>query len=191
VGRYRARDLVNAPTLVSWLRLPLAAVFPLVRERPVLSLVVLAAAGLTDIIDGFIARRWRLATPTGAVVDGVTDKLFVGAVLATLLATDKLAVFDVLLLGARELGELPLVVWLLLSPEARKRKVDDRANVFGKAATTLQFGVVVLTLLASPLLTVGLWLAGMVGLAAALSYWFRALARARMPVTPRPPRPGA
>lgn len=176
---------------MSWLRLPLAAAFPLVRDRPVLSLVVLAAAGLTDVVDGFIARRWRLATPTGAVVDGVTDKLFVGVVLATLLATGRLDVVEVLVLGTRELGELPLVLWLALSPEARTRKVDDRANVFGKAATTLQFAVVVLTLVGSPHRALGLWLAGMVGAAAALSYWVRALARARAPVTSDPSRPGA
>lgn len=180
MGRYRARDLVNAPTLISWLRVPLAAAFPFTHHDPVASLVVLAAAGITDVVDGFVARRFRLATPTGAVVDGITDKLFVGAVLATLVATGKLAPLEVVLLGTREIGELPLVLWLAVSHDARQKKVvDDRANVFGKAATTLQFGVVVLTLIGSPWRGVGLWLAAMVGVAAALGYWMRALARHR------------
>lgn len=183
MGRYRGRDLVNAPTLISWLRIPLAAAFPLAHERPGASLAILAAAGLTDVVDGFIARRYRLATPTGAVVDGITDKLFVGVVLATLLATGRLTVFEILLLGTRELGELPLVVWLALSHDARRRKVDDKANVFGKAATTLQFAVVVTTLLGSPLQRLGLWLAAMMGGAAALSYWMRAVQRMRQPAT--------
>jgi phosphatidylglycerophosphate synthase len=183
VGRYRARDLLNAPTLISWLRVPLAAAFPFTYHSPIASLVLLAAAGLTDVIDGFVARRYRLATPAGAVVDGVTDKLFAGAVLATLLVAGKLAPLEVVLLGTREIGELPLVLWIALSYEARqKRVVDDRANVFGKAATTLQFGVVVLTLLGSPLRGIGLWLVAMVGAAAALGYWLRALG----PVSRRP-----
>ena len=84
MGRYRARDLVNAPTLVSWLRIPLAAAFPFVRESVSGSLVVLGLAAATDVIDGFIARRFGLATPTGAVVDGVTDKTFAATVLGTL-----------------------------------------------------------------------------------------------------------
>lgn len=180
MGRYRARDLVNAPTLISWLRVPLAAAFPFTHPHPIASLAVLAAAGLTDVVDGFVARRFGLATPTGAVVDGITDKLFVGVVLATLVVTGKLGTLDVVLLGTREIGELPLVLWLALDVDARRRKaVEDRANVFGKAATTLQFAVVVLTLLGSRYQALGLWLAGMIGACAALSYWIRALAGAR------------
>ncbi len=179
MGRYRSRDLINAPTLVSWLRVPLAVAFPFSHRSPGLSLVILALAAMTDVVDGWIARRFRLATPTGAVVDGITDKLFVGSVLATLLATARLSLSEVLLLGTRELGELPLVLWLALSHDARRRKVDDKANAFGKAATTLQFGVVVLTLLGSPDKSIGVWTAAMVGFAAALSYWMRALQRHR------------
>ncbi len=178
VGRYRARDLVNAPTLVSWLRVPLAAVFPLTLASPGRSLLVLGAAGLSDVVDGWLARRFALATPAGAVVDGVTDKLFVGAVLVSLVATGRMQVSEVLLLGTRELGELPLVLWLLVSRAARRRKVEDRANVLGKAATTLQFATVVAILLGSAARSAGVWITAVLGLAAAASYWARAL-RAR------------
>lgn len=175
MGRYRAKDLVNAPTLLSLMRVPLAAVFPLTVEAPAMSLTVLGAAALTDVLDGYVARKFELATPTGAVVDGITDKLFVGAVLVTLLVTGRMAPVDLVLLGTREIFELPLVLWLSLSPSARRRKVEDRANVFGKAATTLQFAVVVATIANHPLRTAGLWLAAAVGVAAAASYWARAL----------------
>jgi cardiolipin synthase (CMP-forming) len=176
VGKYRARDLVNGPTLVSWLRVPLAALFPLSAGTPWASVCVLAAAGLSDVLDGWLARRSSLATPAGAVVDGVTDKLFAGAVLATLVARGELALGEVALLGAREVGELPLVLWILASPAARRRKLDDRANLLGKLATTLQFATVLAVLVgAARARGVGLWATAVVGLAAAASYWARAL----------------
>ncbi|MBL0195562.1 MAG: hypothetical protein IPQ09_15295 [Myxococcales bacterium] len=59
--------------------------------------------------------------------------------LATLVARGDLSLAAVALLGAREVGELPLVLWVLASPAARRRKLDDRANLLGKFATTLQF----------------------------------------------------
>jgi phosphatidylglycerophosphate synthase len=185
VGGYRARDLVNAPTLVSLLRLPLAAAFPFVRHDVGASLVVLLLAAGTDVVDGWIARRFGLATPTGAVVDGVTDKAFAATVLATLVITGIMPATDILLLGAREIGELPLVVWLALSPAARRRKVDDRANVFGKAAAVLQFSAIVATIVGSEWRTALVWITAAVGAAAALSYWRRTLAAVRQSNTPR------
>lgn len=184
MGRYRARDLVNTPTLISLIRVPLAAAFPFALAMPVVSLALLGAAALTDVVDGFIARRFGLATPTGAVVDGVTDKLFVGTVLVSLLVADRMSGFDLLLLGTREVFELPLVVWLSVSRSARRRKVEDRANLFGKAATVLQFAAVVATLAHHPLRAVCLWSTAAVGLLAAASYWLRALRAPRVALPP-------
>jgi phosphatidylglycerophosphate synthase len=178
VGRYRAADLVNAPTLISFLRLPLAAVFPFTLGRPTLGIAVLAAAAGSDVLDGFIARRFDRATPMGAVVDGITDKLFAAVVLVSLVLAGRLALVDVALLGAREITELPLVAWVAVSAAARRRKIDERANVLGKAATTFQFATVFAVLVESEWRAVGLWATALVGVAAGLSYWARTL-RAR------------
>jgi CDP-diacylglycerol--glycerol-3-phosphate 3-phosphatidyltransferase/cardiolipin synthase len=141
--------------------------------------VVLALAAGTDILDGYIARRYGLATPTGAVVDGVTDKLFVGVVLTTLLLTNTMSVAELVLLGTRELGELPLLVWVAASAKARRRKVEDQANVFGKAATVLQFSAIVAMLVHSPIRTVLVALTVLVGAGAAVSYWHRVIVARR------------
>lgn len=175
MGRYRARDLWNAPTLVSWSRLPLAVVFPFTLGRPALCLGVLAAAALSDVLDGWIARKFSLATATGAVVDGVTDKGFATVVLVTLLVTRAFSLGDVALLFVRELLEIPLVVWAVLSHHVRKRKLDERANVFGKAATTLQFVSVIAALIHADWVRVPVVATGLVGFAAAASYWRRML----------------
>ena len=86
VGRYRARDLLLPPGWVSLSRVPLAVAFPFVEESAAASLVVLSLAALTDVVDGYLARRLDMATPTGAVLDGITDKLFVATVVVSLVA---------------------------------------------------------------------------------------------------------
>jgi phosphatidylglycerophosphate synthase len=77
MGAYRARDLLRVPSLLSLARLPLAAAFVLLVDRPPVLVLVLVAAGVTDVLDGWYARRFDQVTATGAVVDPITDKLFV------------------------------------------------------------------------------------------------------------------
>ncbi len=176
MGRYRARDLLLLPSLLSLARLPLAAAFVWLIDEPVAALAVLVAAGLTDVLDGWYARRFGQVTDTGTVVDPISDKLFVLTVVLTLLATGKMTLLEVLLLGARDIGELPLVVWLSASRRARQnRKEQPSANVPGKIATTLQFVAVVTALIAPAQRGVAVVVAALAGAVAAVSYWLRAL----------------
>jgi len=180
VGRYRARDLVLVPNLISLVRVPLAALFVGVAHRPLIALAVLALAGISDMLDGWYARRFRKATATGAVVDPITDKLFVTVVVITLWLDGRLPLWGVILLAARELGELPLVAWWTVSrPRRRARAEHPKANVPGKAATTLQFAAVSAALFASSATAALLVAAGIAGALAAASYWWRELAAAR------------
>ena len=111
---YRARDLVRIPGLLSLCRLPLAVVFPFCARRPEWALVVLAAAAVSDVLDGWVARRFHEETRTGALLDGVMDKVFVVTVLGTLVAARSITIVHVMLLGTRELGELVLIAAALM-----------------------------------------------------------------------------
>ncbi len=177
MGMYRARDIFLPPSLLSLMRLPLALAFALFVDRPPVAFAVLIAAGVTDVLDGYIARRFGLATPTGAAVDPVTDKLFVLTVVLTLVHGHLLRVADVLLLSTREIGELPLVLWFGVSRQARKQRADyPKANLVGKAATALQFGTIAAALFRVPGLEWLLWVTAAGGTLAAISYWAGALA---------------
>jgi CDP-diacylglycerol--glycerol-3-phosphate 3-phosphatidyltransferase/cardiolipin synthase len=183
MGRYDARDLLRVPGLLSLARVPLAAIFPLVWNRPWLAFGVLLCAGLTDVLDGWYARRFRQVTATGSVVDPITDKIFVLTVAITLVATGQLSVLAVALLSTREIGEIPLVLWLASSPRARRARVEHpAANVVGKMATALQFGSVTAALFESSHLTSWVGVTAVMGAAAAFTYWQRAL---RPPAGPR------
>lgn len=177
MGGYRARDLLLAPNLVSLLRLPLAAAFVAAFHHTALALAILALAGLTDVVDGYLARRLGRVTATGAVLDGLLDKLFAAIVIGTLMFHERLSWVQACLLGTRELGELPLVIWWSIRRAQRRARAEDpRANALGKLATVIQFGSVVVILSGTgPVLP---WLAAtsICGAVAALAYWRRELA---------------
>lgn len=174
--RYRARDLLLPPGLISLARLPLAAAFPFVAERPAPAFAILAAAGVSDIVDGWWARRFGQQTPVGAVLDGVTDKVFALTVALTLLAGGHLGVAGLLLLGARDLGEIPLAAWTAWTRRGSAAGAAQvHANLAGKIATVLQFAAVATVLLHWPYSDAAIAAAGIAGTVAAISYWRRAM----------------
>ncbi len=176
MGVYRARDLFRVPGLLSLARVPLAVAFALVVDRPVIALAVLIAAGVSDVLDGWIARRTGQVTPTGAALDPVTDKVFVLTVAVTLVLRTNLSPLDVVLLSTREIGELPLVIWLAGSRRARRLRAESTsANAPGKLATALQFAAAATALFRGPHLGPMVAVTAGAGVVAALVYWVRAV----------------
>src|SRR5436190_966123 len=126
----------SLPGLLSLVRLPLAAAFPFALASPPAAAAVLVAAGLSDVLDGWYARRSGQVTPTGAILDPAMDKVFVATVGVTLLARGGLTLPQVLLLLARDALELPLVVWFAFDvPGFASGRKRVKANRLGKTAT--------------------------------------------------------
>jgi CDP-diacylglycerol--glycerol-3-phosphate 3-phosphatidyltransferase/cardiolipin synthase len=179
-GRYRARDLLLPASLLSFLRLPLAALFPFVVDDPPRAFTVLLAAGLSDVLDGFVARRFRQETAVGAALDGIADKAFALTVCVTLLVVGRISVVYLLALSARELLEAPLVVWYATSRRARGTRAERPvSNVAGKAATVVQFAAVAAAILGAPHLLWWAAAAAVAGTFAGFTYWRRTLRAAR------------
>ena len=176
MSRYSAQDLLLPPSLVSLLRVPLAVLFFSYADDDGLALGILALAGLSDIIDGWLARRNQQATPTGAVVDGVVDKVFAGTVVVTLVLKHDLSLSGALALATRELLELPLVLWWSVRPERREaRAAAPMANWLGKLATVVQFAAVASVMVQPGWAMLLLVLTAVFGALAALKYWQREL----------------
>ena len=173
MSEYRVKDLILVPNLLSGARVPLAVAFPLASGNAPLALGILGFAGLTDVLDGWAARKLGQATPVGALVDGVSDKVFAASVLGTLVATGMLSPVAALLLATRELGELPLAVRVLMSKRARLTEIDRKANRLGKVATVLEFATVLAVIASVPGKNVLLAATAVCGAAAAAGYWVR------------------
>lgn len=178
MGRLRLDDIFSAPGLVSLVRVPLAMAFPFSLRTPVAAVAILVAAGLSDILDGWYARRTGRTTVTGAILDPVMDKLFVASVTITLLIVGRLSVPLVLLLGARDILELPLVAWIAVDAKNfAERRERVKANIAGKAVTVIQFATVGASLLAERYVFALALASAVSGIVAAATYWARLLSR--------------
>ena len=73
---------------------------------------VFVAGGLTDLLDGYLARRYGSATLTGAWLDPLSDKLLVAATIITLTAIGRFPVWAAVIILVREVAVTVLRVYL-------------------------------------------------------------------------------
>ena len=80
---------MTVPNMLSMLRLALVPVFLffLLNERYLLAIVMLAAASLTDYLDGYFARKFNQVTRLGQLLDPAADRLYIFSTLVGLSIT--------------------------------------------------------------------------------------------------------
>lgn len=141
--------LLTAANLMSLSRVPMGmAVWLAPASRPLL-LGLMALAAISDVLDGWLARRSRgrglRPHGVGQWLDPVCDKVFVVAVLVALAVALETPLGQLLLIGTRELLQLPLLAahFLVGRRLGLPARLDFRAGVPGKLATVGQFSAVV------------------------------------------------
>ena len=136
---------LNMPMVLTWARI---AMIPLVigvfylpeswlslTEKNVTACVLFALAAITDALDGYLARRYAgWATPAGAFLDPVADKLIVSAALVALVGLGRCDMLIAMVIIAREITVSALREWMAKLGESGKVKV----NWFGKIKTIAQ-----------------------------------------------------
>jgi cardiolipin synthase len=133
---------------------------------------VLVLAGVTDVADGWYARRFHAETPMGRVLDPITDKIFVTTVAATMIVSGALSIVEALLISAREICELVLLLYGALAWRGRQRPAHG-ANRLGKIATVMQFATVAALVVGTSHRTSWLLATASFGMVAGLSYALR------------------
>jgi CDP-diacylglycerol--glycerol-3-phosphate 3-phosphatidyltransferase len=98
--------------------------------------ILFGVAGVTDQIDGFLARRWHVESRFGKIADPLADRLMIDAAVILLVVYDRLPWEGLAVIIARDL--LLLVGYYVLAP----RGIDIDVNVVGKAATWLLYAAV-------------------------------------------------
>lgn len=99
-------DLPNLLTLARIATLPLVLIFidNYSRVRSAMSAGIFVLGGITDVLDGWLARRRGQESVLGAFLDPLADKLFVLGTLVYLVATGRVPDWLVVVLMSRELA---------------------------------------------------------------------------------------
>lgn len=143
---------LNLPNVLTLTRFALAPVFALmvIRNRPFAALFVVCLAGATDVLDGFAARKLRLKTEIGGLIDPLADKAL-GATTFVLLTIKGFGTAHIipLWLTATVLGRDVLIVagGLVISLVRGRRKFTP--TVLGKICTVLQVTTIIWVVLAN------------------------------------------
>jgi CDP-diacylglycerol--glycerol-3-phosphate 3-phosphatidyltransferase len=130
----------NLPNLITLSRIPLllltvTLLFFESRWGATVAVFIYALASLTDWLDGYIARKWRLESTFGAFMDALIDKIFTIGVFITMLVVKILpdhALFAVIVIISREFTITGL------RAVAADQQVVIPAQSEGKVKTALQ-----------------------------------------------------
>lgn len=145
ISKFNKKDLWNVPNLLCYVRFFLIPVFVVLyltanttKEYIQVGLIILLS-GLTDFLDGFIARRYHLVTEWGKVIDPLADKLTQASLLFVMVLRIKGICFLIIIFVLLQL--FLLVAGLVMLKKGRKL---NGAKWFGKVSTTVFYGVMVL-----------------------------------------------
>jgi cardiolipin synthase len=135
----------TAPNLLTLLRICLAPILvvAILENRFVLGLILFLAAGLTDALDGLLARLLKQRTMLGEYLDPVADKLLLSTLFLVLTHMGVIPMRVTVLVFGRDVGIL-LVAAILYAAAGRR---EFNPSLLGKANTAVQVGAVAAVLL--------------------------------------------
>ena len=106
--------------------------------------VAFGIAGITDQVDGFLARRWRVESRFGKLADPLADRLMIDVAVILLFAYDRLPWAGLAVIVGRDV--LLLAGSALLAP----RGVEIDVNALGKAATWVLYAAIFFRIVTHP-----------------------------------------
>jgi CDP-diacylglycerol--glycerol-3-phosphate 3-phosphatidyltransferase/cardiolipin synthase len=158
LGRWTVADYLTLS------RIPLAVLFVFAgsNER---RLWILAVAGITDLIDGYVARRWG-SSRLGPFLDPVADKVFAAAAFGVVMVSGRLHWGEVIAVLARDIATAFafLATVLFERPSALPARLGGKIVTIGQLLTVLAF------LVDSPYLRPIAWATAAIGLYAMWDY---------------------
>jgi cardiolipin synthase len=136
--------ILTVPNQLTFLRLAFLPVFLIAieYERYDLALGILVAAGVSDALDGLLARGLNQRTPLGAYLDPIADKLLLSSSYFILALKGKIAWWLTILVLGRDVLILVACAVILITVGYR----PFPPSIWGKATTFFEILLVVLVL---------------------------------------------
>jgi cardiolipin synthase len=137
-------SIPNLITLARILSVPVM-VWAIASGEMLLAFVLFAVAGLSDAIDGFLAKRFGMASELGAYLDPLADKILLVSIYVTLGITGAIPRWLVILVVSRDLMIVGAVMlsWLVGKPLVVKPLFISKVNT---AAQIIFVGLILLSL---------------------------------------------
>jgi CDP-diacylglycerol--glycerol-3-phosphate 3-phosphatidyltransferase len=156
---------MNIPNSLTLLRIVMIPIFVIVFYLPfewadMVSCIIFTIAALTDLLDGYLARKLEQISPLGAFLDPVADKLMVAVVLVLLVERDSslLLTLPAAVIIGREITVSALREWMAELGARSKVAV----SVYGKIKTIAQMVALGILVFKAPLYGIPVYSIGMV-----------------------------
>jgi phosphatidylglycerophosphate synthase len=161
--------LFTLPNTISLSRVVLALAFVLVSE-PWDRMALIAVAGLTDVMDGWLARRRKTESTAGALLDPLADRIFVLVAISTYLIEGELTTGQYFIFLTRDIATAVGFVVAKIIPVLRPAVF--RARMLGKIVTVLQLITLAAVILLPEVSRILILTIGVVSVASIVDYTF-------------------
>ena len=143
-SRLTKKDILTIPNLLSVIRILLIPVIVILyaREQLIAAVVIILLSGLTDVVDGKIARKFNMVSDFGKFLDPVADKLTQAALAVCLFSRYPAMIGLFLLMAVKEGLQF---FWGLKALKATDNL--DSSNWYGKVCTVLLYMVMIVLFL--------------------------------------------
>lgn len=138
---------MNIPNILTAIRFIIIPVFGyyLFREQYPVAVALFLLGGLTDVLDGYIARKFNMITSWGKIADPVADKLMQITALVLLSIKNSNLVVVLIIVIAKEI--FMAIGSLLLY---KKENIVASANWYGKMATVVFYFAIIMIIFNAP-----------------------------------------
>ncbi len=160
-------SLFTLPNLVSTSRFALALGFVAADAAPV-RLALIGVASLTDVLDGWLARRTKVVSRFGALLDPVADRFFVLGVVVSYLAGGQFTPLQAALVLFRDV--MSVIGFFVARNVSWLRTIPFKARMLGKLVTGAQLLTFLIVLLRPSLTDAMVWIVAALSVAATIDY---------------------
>jgi cardiolipin synthase len=123
---------LSIPNLITLARILLVpvVVWAIASNQMLFAFLLFAAAGVSDAVDGFLAKRFDMASQLGAFLDPLADKVLIVAIYVSLGIADALPRWLVILVVSRDLLIVGGVIfsWIVNKPVSVKPHIVSKVN---------------------------------------------------------------
>ena len=159
---------MSIPNLITLARILLVpvVVWAIASNQMLFAFLLFAAAGLSDAVDGFLAKRFGMASELGAYLDPLADKVLLVSIYVALAVSETVPATIAILIVFRDLMIIAafLVSWIMGKPMKVRPLLVSKANTMAQIA----FAALVLGAKAFGL-KLGLWFDASLAIVAALT----------------------